>query len=167
MNLEYSTEESIRKWRIWATDPTAFWGRSFSTKTEFLRHVLDSEDNPRKQKAVTRKMARKWRTLKDNGTKRARIKEPLQRRVSLIILNDMIEEEVERLKNLSRTERSSEIIGPEKHLTSAVRNVVREVFQQPQKDFHGRCTYLQRWGAKWSLLHKEYILAPFQNATKK
>ncbi|KAL2842467.1 hypothetical protein BJX68DRAFT_244716 [Aspergillus pseudodeflectus] len=46
MNLEYSAEEIIRMWRTWAIDLTAFWGRSFSTKTEFLRHVLDSEGDP-------------------------------------------------------------------------------------------------------------------------
>ncbi|KAL3469050.1 hypothetical protein BJX99DRAFT_265565 [Aspergillus californicus] len=141
--------------RAWIANPSAFWGTSsFKTEIEFvqycLKHAGNSELAPEKTAAYEAETIRSIR--------------PIRRRMSLLILYDIICREVLRLRAQSYQPR------PSKYLTSAIKNVVDKACSSQnvseRTKSRTRCTHLQRYGKRWSSLQRrECILAPFENAT--
>lgn len=164
MHLAQPTEENARELRDWATDATAFWGRTFHTKVEFLYNFLSSESSSQVSRKTSLKTRRKQTRKDEIRKRRVRRKEPLRRRFSLFILHNIIDEEISRLRETSCQSRC------EKYLTRAVDNVVEKVFQDPSMQTKSRatCVRLQRYGERWSLMKpRECILVPFEYATDK
>lgn len=150
----------------WILDPSsAFWGfKSFREDTEFVEYCLndidETEDIPKRN--------------------------PIRRRVILVILHDIIQKEMRLLQTQAETRgktrkydqsKSSGKQSKEKpkYLTTAIKNVVDRTYRSHDlsddaKAFkRKRCTQLQRYGGRWSLFtRRESILEfPIPNATDK
>ncbi|KAF4230875.1 hypothetical protein CNMCM8980_005656 [Aspergillus fumigatiaffinis] len=136
------TGEDTQTLKDWISNPSTFWGMDpFRTPFEFVRHCLELAE-------------------KTEG------KEPIRRRVTLIVLYDIISEEISRLR------RQSNQLRHQKYLTSAVKNIVAKAYHSQNASertkLHTRLTYLQRYGEKWSRLERrEIVLAPLDNARDK
>jgi hypothetical protein len=145
-NWETRSEETDQVLKDSIANPSLFWGvESFSTEIEFVRFCLndvrDTEEIP------TAKALR-----------------PMRRRVSLLILYKIIFREMSQLKAQSRQRLKS------KYLTSAIENILDKACRSQdiseRTECRERCTRLQRYGKRWSLLKRtECILSPFENAT--
>ncbi|KAL2829550.1 hypothetical protein BDW59DRAFT_36270 [Aspergillus cavernicola] len=133
-NWRYQTENDVAKLKEWESNPSAFWDGAFQSRLQLVEHCLKDPD----------------RTGSDD-------RRPIQRRVTLLILHDMIQEEKLRLST-----------GPpgqykQKHLTAAIQNLVDEACPDAPDRLVQRCTDLQRYGERYSRLkRKERILAPFE-----
>ncbi|GIJ86933.1 hypothetical protein Asppvi_005832 [Aspergillus pseudoviridinutans] len=149
----HRTGKDIETLKHWISNPSAFWGMNpFRTPFEFVQHCLELADRPKANRAT------------EIDGKKADGKEPIRRRVSLIILYDIIHEEVSRLRSQSNQLRH------QKYLTSAVNNVVAKAYHSQNASertkLHTRLTRLQRCGEKWSQLkRREMVLAPLDDCT--
>ncbi|PYI23210.1 hypothetical protein BO99DRAFT_479328 [Aspergillus violaceofuscus CBS 115571] len=132
---------------VWASDPSAeFWGfEPFHTEGAWVRRCLETKvplfvDCDKKTEDCEKFSAR--------------------RRILLIILHDIIQREVLRL----RTSFQAQSV---KFLTTAIRNIVGKAY--PGKDIQklcDKCTHLQRYGQRYSsLARKELVLTPLQGTS--
>ncbi|GIC88083.1 uncharacterized protein Aud_004474 [Aspergillus udagawae] len=148
------TEEDTETLKYWISNPSAFWGMDpFRTPFEFVQHWL--AERPKANNA------------KESNGKKADGKEPIRRRVTLIILYDIIREEVSRLRI-----QPNQLRQHQTYLNSAVSNVVAKAYRSQnaseQTKLHTRLACLQRYGEKWSRLrHREMVLVPLDDCTTK
>lgn len=134
---------------VWTSDPSAeFWGfEPYRTEGAWVRECLEI----------------KVPTFMD-GDKNTDDCEKVsaRRRVLLIILHDIIQREILRLRASSQAQSV-------KFLTAAVRNIVAQAY--PGKDIKklcSKCIHLQRYGQRYSsLARKELVLTPLQATSSK
>ncbi|GFF56446.1 hypothetical protein IFM46972_10516 [Aspergillus udagawae] len=103
------TGEDTQTLKDWISNSSAFWGMDpFCTPFEIVQHCLELAERPEAN------------NVKEIDGKKTDGKEPIRRRVTLIVLYDIISEEVSRLR------RQSNQLQHQKYLTSAVKNVERQ-----------------------------------------
>ncbi|KAL4961396.1 uncharacterized protein BDV14DRAFT_180621 [Aspergillus stella-maris] len=134
----------------WASNPsTKFWGFApFHTESAWVRECL------------------KLPAFKDchENTEDCRtddcVKVSARRRVLLIILHDIIQEEVLRLRASSHAQSV-------KYITTAIRNIVEQAYPgSNNQQLRDKCTHLRRYGQKYSsLAREELVLAPLQGTS--
>lgn len=147
-----------RKWRnnissenlrVWTSNTSAeFWGfEPFRTESAWVRECLEI----------------KVPTFEDHDGKPEDCEKALvRRRVLLIILCDIIQREVARL-------RASFEAQPHKFLSTAARNIVEQAYPgEYDKKLYDKCIHLQRYGQRYLLLAKrELVLTPLYGASTK